>query len=108
MPWEPLPTGRGSEPAPLGAALDRIAKGLGVPSADALTQLFAGWEDIVGPDVAAHTRPMAVKADTLVVAVDDPAWATQLRSLESLILEQVHARIGSEAIQRLAVRVRPD
>ncbi len=107
MPWEPLPTGRASEPAPIGAALDRVARSLGVASAESLTRLFSGWDDIVGADVAAHTRPVAVKADALVVAVDDPAWATQLRSLETLVLERVQAQLGDGTIRRLTVRVRP-
>ena len=107
MPWEPLPSGRGRDPAPIGEALDRVARGLGVSSAASLTRLFSGWEDIVGAEVAAHSRPLDVKSDTLVVAVDDPAWATQLRSLEALILDRLRARLSDLAITRLTVRVRP-
>ncbi len=107
MPWEPLPSGRGRDPAPIGEALDRVARGLGVSSAESLTRLFSGWEDIVGADVAAHSRPLALRSDTLVVAVDDPAWATQLRSLERLVLERLRAGLSDHEITRLVVRVRP-
>jgi len=108
MPWDPLPTGRASAPTPIGAALDRVAKGLGLSSAGALAKLFAGWPEIVGAEIAAHTRPLEVRGDILIVAVDDPAWATQIRSLEPLVVERIEARLDEATIQQLKVRVRPD
>jgi predicted nucleic acid-binding Zn ribbon protein len=42
----------------------------------------------------------------LVVGVDDPAWATQLRFLESELLERLAAEFGPGEVTSIEVRVR--
>jgi predicted nucleic acid-binding Zn ribbon protein len=108
MPWEPLPTGDGPrEPAPVTAGLDRLVKGLGGPSADTVRGVFGRWADIVGEQIAAHTRPLSMRDGALQVAVDDPAWAPQLRFLEADIVRRVGEVLGSAEVVRIEVRVRP-
>jgi hypothetical protein len=43
----------------------------------------------------------------LQVAVDDPAWAPQLRFLEADVIRRVAEVLGSSEITRIEVRVRP-
>ena len=105
MPWDPLPTNADSEPRPVSSSLDRLVRHLGGPSVSAVGEVFGGWADIVGENVAAHTHPVSVRGGTLVVAVDDPAWATQLRFLEPQILAQVSQSLGSSELVSLQVRV---
>jgi predicted nucleic acid-binding Zn ribbon protein len=75
-----------------------------VPAA-ALGTVFSKWEELVGPAVAKHTRPLRVESGTLVVAVDQPPWATQVRVLAPHILARVSERTG-EPFERLDVVVR--
>jgi predicted nucleic acid-binding Zn ribbon protein len=108
MPWEPLPTHDGGhDPKPVGAGLDRVVKGLGGPSVETVGGVFGRWGEIVGDQIAAHTRPLAVRDGALQVAVDDPAWAPELRFLEPRILERLEAVLGTDEIDRVEVRVRP-
>jgi hypothetical protein len=44
----------------------------------------------------------------LVVAVSDPAWATQLRFLEATLLERLQDELGADTVTVIEVRVRPD
>jgi len=76
----------------------------GAPSAAALGTVFSRWEELVGPSVARHTKPLRIGSGTLVVEVDQPAWATQLRILAPGILARLTERTG-EPIERLDVVV---
>ncbi len=107
MTWRPL-GGRGDhDPRPVGESLGRIARHLGAPPPSALTSVFDGWEDLVGAAVAAHVRPVSLARGTLVVAVDEAAWAAQLTWLESDLLRRFDERLGAGVVTALSVRVRP-
>ena len=103
--WQPLP-GPG-EPKRVGESLDRVASSLGVPLASTLSGVFASWEELVGESLAAHTRPRSLRDGTLVVAVDEPAWATQLRWLEGDLVSRLTEVLGEGQITRIDVRVQP-
>jgi predicted nucleic acid-binding Zn ribbon protein len=108
MPWDPLPTGGGDqEPAKLGVSLDRLVRNMGAPSVGTVGGVFANWAEIVGEQVAAHSRPLSMRDGALVVAVDDPAWAPQLRFLEAEVLARVHQVTGNDELDRVEVKVRP-
>jgi len=94
------------DPSPIGNGLDRIMRSLRGTSAASQVGVFAGWADAVGPVVAAHARPASLDDGLLVVDVDDPMWATQLRYLEHQILEQLRVRVGPDVVGRISVRVR--
>lgn len=108
MPWEPLPDAPTGDPVPMHDSLDRIVRHLGGPSADVTTRIFNRWPQLVGEAVAAQSRPVAMKDATLVVAVSDPAWATQLRFLERDLVERLREELGADSITAIEVRVRPE
>lgn len=75
------------------------------PPAATLGTVFSRWDDVVGPAVARHARPLRVEAGALVVAVDQPAWATQVRTLAPRIMDRI-AELTDERLERLDVVVR--
>ena len=92
----------------IGDALGAVASNLGAGRADVVGSVFGRWDEIVGPAVAAHVRPVRVDGVTLVVSADHPAWATQLRHLAPDILARLREVCGAQnAPERLDVRVRP-
>ncbi|MEX1217778.1 MAG: DUF721 domain-containing protein [Acidimicrobiales bacterium] len=108
MPWEPLPDASTGDPVSMAASLDRIVRHLGGPSADVTTRVFSRWPELVGEAVAGQSRPVSMRDTTLVVAVSDPAWATQLRFLEQDLISRLQRELGSNAITAIEVRVRPE
>ena len=62
------------------------------------------WEEAVGDALAAHVQPVKLDGSTLVVQVDDPAWATQLKFLEGTLKQRL-AEIAGATIDRIEVRV---
>ena len=75
-------------------------------TAAALGTVFSRWEDIVGTALARHARPLRLEEGALVVAVDQPPWATQVRALAGDILSRLSEETG-EPLDRLVVVVRP-
>jgi predicted nucleic acid-binding Zn ribbon protein len=81
---------------------------MGAPGVSVLGAIFARWEELVGPEVAAHTRPRSLRAGVLVIEVDQPAWATQLRYLSGDVLRRVEDAAGPEGVRELQIRVAGD
>jgi len=102
---------RGDDPAgpvPFQQSLGQVADRLGAGRVEAVTAVFGRWEELVGPAMAAHVRPVRIDGGTLIVTVDHPAWATQLRHLSADLLARLSAAIGAGAsLDRLDIRIRP-
>ena len=92
-------------PKQLGATFEPMMRHMKAPSIDVLKAVFVQWSEIVGEDVAAHTRPSVIDGQTLIVAADDTTWASQLRWLENQLLERIEAVSGSDRINAVKVRV---
>jgi predicted nucleic acid-binding Zn ribbon protein len=78
---------------------------LGSPGVGTLGVIFAHWEELVGPDVASHAKPYRLRAGVLVIEVDQPAWATQLRFLSAQLLERVGDVAGPDGVREVQIRV---
>ncbi|MGH9184065.1 MAG: DciA family protein [Acidimicrobiales bacterium] len=105
MPWQALPGGADPGPRPVGASLDRVASALGAPDAAVLATVFGSWEELVGGGVAAHARPRSLRDGVLVIAVEQPVWATQLRWASPVLVERVNQVVGRRVVDRVVLRV---
>jgi predicted nucleic acid-binding Zn ribbon protein len=72
-----------------------------------MTTLFERWSEFVGETMGAHCRPVSLRGGVLLVAVDDPAWSTEVRFLETTLIARLNAEMGESAIGSIEVRVRP-
>jgi predicted nucleic acid-binding Zn ribbon protein len=97
------------EPVRLGDSLHDVVRllrpdGRSESSSSALGGVFGRWEEAVGDALAAHVQPVKLDGTTLVVQVDDPAWATQLKFLEATLKRRL-LEIAGATIERIEVRV---
>lgn len=76
---------------PLSEGLDQVVRSLRGVGAQATHTLFGRWEAVVGTAIAAHATPVRIEAGRLLVHVDEPGWATQLRYLEGDLVERLTA-----------------
>jgi len=72
-----------------------------------LETVFSRWSELVGPTVAAHTRPASLRGGVLVVNVDEPAWGSELRYRAQDLLSKIAGSLGHGSPTRMEVRVRP-
>ncbi len=101
------------DPVPLGESLTGLVSSLrgggtersAGADVSALGGVFGRWEEAVGAPVARHVQPVKLEGTRLVVQVDDPAWATQLRFLEGTLRERL-AEVTGARIEHFDVRVR--
>lgn len=103
MTTEDIPEGKA--PKPLSDVLARVLRGMKVSDESKALGLFSHWPDIVGPAVAEHVSPKRLEKRVLTVEVDDAAWATQLKFLESQLLSTLKDHIGDE-VDSLNIKVR--
>lgn len=91
------------DPQPLGSVLRDVvgARGWERPLADA--RIFAEWAALVGPDVAAHCAPTALRAGELRITAESTAWATQLRLLSAALLSRLRGELGADVVVRLVI-----
>ena len=94
---------RREDPQPLQAALDGLIDDQGWRTAAAVGSVFGRWEQIVGHDLAAHTRPGGFNDGELVVIADSTAWATQVRLLSATLVRRLNAELGHGTVIRVKV-----
>lgn len=92
------------DPQRLGRLVSRLAADRGWSDKLSGGNVFGRWAGLVGPDVAAHARPEALRDGELTVRADSTAWATQLRLLQRQILQQIAAGIGPNVVKRLKIQ----
>jgi predicted nucleic acid-binding Zn ribbon protein len=105
-PWTPVDDAE-DEPRPVGASLSSIARSLGLTNTHTVVTVFGEWEQLVGPVLAAHTRPERLTDGELLIVVDEPAWATEVRILAPQLLERLAKALGEngDLVERVTVRV---
>lgn len=96
---------RSDEPRPLRDSLAEVTADLGLPEPDGLALLMDRWQDLVGADIAPHCRLTSLRDGVLRVTVDSAPRATQLRYLETDLVERSAALLGSHVVRELRVRV---
>jgi len=104
--WTKLPNPDGPPVRRVGDDLDTIVRRAGVTGGQAAAAVFTRWEEAVGASIAAHARPVSVRGTTLVVGVDGPAYATQLRMLTPQLIGRLADLAGPGVIDSIDVRVR--
>jgi predicted nucleic acid-binding Zn ribbon protein len=95
---------RRDDPQPLNVAVGGMLSARGWRARAAVAAVFGRWTEIVGPQVASHTKPEAFDEGELVVLADSPAWATQMRLLAPQILRRLGEELGAGTVRHLKIR----
>lgn len=87
-------------------SLAEVAADLRLDDPEVLSAVLTGWPQVVGEAVAAHTRPRTLRQGVLVVEVDSPEWATQLRYLEEDLLRRLGRSVRPGVVTGIRAVVR--
>lgn len=94
---------RSSEPRAVGAVAGSLAARRRWAERLEGARVHEVWERIAGEAVAAHVRPVRLLGGVLVLEVSSGAWATQVRYLESTLIERANAELGRPLVEQVKV-----
>ncbi len=96
---------RKSKPKPISGLVGQVLADLGLEAAQDAFRIGEVWEEAVGPDVARHCRPVAVRGKVLEAEVDSSVWCQQLQMEREQLLEALRRVLGDAAPTDLRFRV---
>jgi predicted nucleic acid-binding Zn ribbon protein len=65
-------------------------------------EIYAVWPEIVGPDIASHTRVTAFRKGVLSVAVDS---AAHFYELSAFFAEEIRGKINRHGLKRAVTKI---
>ncbi len=87
-----------------GDLVSKLLKGFGLDERLQQYRALIVWEEVVGPQIAARTRPIRIREGILEVNVDQPTWMQQLQLMKPKILAQLNAELGKATIKDLFLK----
>ncbi len=92
------------DPQLFGRAIADLLSDRGWEQPAAIGGVFGRWHEIVGADMAAHTKPETFAEGEVVVVADSTAWATQVRLLARTLVRRLNEELGDGTVQKVKVR----
>lgn len=94
---------------PLKDPLRNVIKKLGIQTDVALQDLLDHWPEVVGPQVAAHSRPGRLENKELMVYVTHPIWLQELQRFHFKTMQSnIQSRAGKSVIRSIRIQIDPD
>lgn len=90
--------------AKAGDLLDSLLQGWGLNERLQQYRAVLIWDDVVGPQIAARTRPERIRDGVLEVCVDQPVWMQQLQLLKPQLLAKLNARLGDAPLRDIFLK----
>jgi predicted nucleic acid-binding Zn ribbon protein len=92
------------DPQLFGRAISDLLADRGWERSAAVGGVFGRWSDIVGTDLAAHTKPEGFADGEVLIAADSTAWATQVRLLARTLVRRLNEELGVGTVTKVKVR----
>ncbi len=83
-----------------GDFLGNVIRRINHPDAT-LAWLESSWPSVVGPRLAAHTRPLRCVGARLELSADSHAWQTQLVGMETDLRNRINAAWGGTLVREV-------
>lgn len=65
--------------------------------------ITGNWAELVGDNIAAHTKVEMLKDKKLFISCDTTAWATNLRLMQRDILKTIAQKVGPDVVAELRI-----
>ena len=65
------------------------------------------WREVVGDEIAAHSRALDLKDGVLIIEADHGAWRQELTMLVPVIIQKFNAMFGEGTVTDIQWRDRP-
>ena len=104
-PRPPRAGRRKGTPTPVADLIGKVLGELGLDGVAKAHQIGARWEEVVGPQVAAHCRPLGIRGEVLELEVDSPVWSQQLQLRKPELLASLERVFGTDAPREVRFQV---
>jgi len=94
-------------PQPISRILEGALRQFGLHERLAERTALAKWSEIVGEDVAAHSRAVDLVDGILVLEADHGAWRQELTLLMPMIVTKFNEMCGAGTVTEIQWRDRP-
>lgn len=91
------------DPKPLGGIVSALIRSRGWKEPVAVSSVLARWAELVGPEIAAHTKPLSFENSIVQVQCDSTAWATQLRLMHGQLIELFRRELGEGVVAQVRI-----
>ena len=88
-------------PQLVGDLLPRLLERRGLSAKVEAASVLPEWESLVGPGIAAVTRPIRVSEGTLFVAVTSSPWMMELSMMKAQLMRRLNAGKRAGRIEQL-------
>lgn len=89
----------------IGTILSGIAHRFGLEAKMLECRLRREWPNIVGEQIAAHTRPDQIRFKKLYLSVHNSVWLQQLTYLKPVLLQKVNEVAGQPVVSEIVLRI---
>lgn len=89
----------------MSGSVNRLMKHMKAPEVSVVESVFSRWPELVGDVIGAHTRPVKIENGTLLIEVDDPAWASEMEWMGEELVRQIRTKLATDQVRELTVRI---
>ena len=91
------------DPVPAARAVEELVAAEGWQEGTRIAAAMARWEDIAGPELAAHITAESFNEGVLTLRADSTAWATQMRLLLPTVRRAIDAAVGKGVVADIRI-----
>jgi predicted nucleic acid-binding Zn ribbon protein len=88
-----------SEPEKIGSILNDVLIKFGLKQEIERHKALFIWNQVVGKEIASHTKPGWITNGILWIMVDDSIWCQELEFLKNQIREKINLHLSSSKIR---------
>ena len=96
---------RWRHPVSMSEAVSATLRRLGLEGRVRQEEIWHVWSTVVGPHIARHAQPHAVRHGRLIVHVTDPVWLHQLSMMRHRLVPALNERLNTLVIHEILLRV---
>jgi len=89
----------------IGSLVPRVMRDLGLTETARVMRIAERWDEAVGPEIADHCRPTALRGGVLEVTVDSSVRCQEIQLAKPRILAALRRVLGGDAPSDLWLRL---
>lgn len=86
--------------------LDMLLSRLHIDDSNPLISIHHDWMEIIGPDIAAHSKIFDLRGKVLIIETDHPTWTSMVMMRRKQILGRIKAQYPELGVTQIQVRTK--